>query len=119
LSTAGEIPVLKVVFYPLIGLVVCGGLFFTVCAISVAVGDARRKRAERTARWVPYTTIRGSGLAEVGVQLLARWWPRHRKVLQRETMCSVPADDLQALFEAETEATVRAQAYNTLQREQT
>ena len=110
---------LKIVFYPLIGLVVCAGLFFTVRAISAAVGDARRKRAERAARWETYTTIRGTGVADVGVQLVARWWPRHRTVLRREPpMDTVDAGDLVALCDAEADAGTRAQAYNTLQREQ-
>lgn len=79
------------------------------------IGDQRRARAIRNARWESYSSVEGGGMAEVGVRLAARWG-RHEEVLKSEEMIRVRVDDLSstALAEAQAEADLRAGSYNTV-----
>lgn len=113
---------MKGAIYPLTGLLVIAVIVVTAWAVTTLVQRRREARAVRAARWEPYTDIKGAGIAEVGIRLVARWGHHEKTIRYDRKVEEVTIDgdnDLMQRIEAESRALMRAEAYNSVQRKET
>jgi hypothetical protein len=104
----------RLAFGLLLALLIVALIAVAVTAVAAhPVNDRRKQRAIETSRWEMYTKVKGDGIVEVGVALVARWG-RQETVLKTEDMRSVQVDDQLGIDVAKTEAWDRADAYNRL-----
>jgi hypothetical protein len=105
----------RVLLYPMLALFALIPLGTGVWAFTALVQGWREARAVREARWESYIEDIGGGKAEVGIQLVARWGLRHQRILHRsDHPTEVPANDMEAIFQAQFDAGVHADANNQL-----
>jgi hypothetical protein len=104
----------RVLFYPLIGLVVVVAAAMLIAGLIAGINGWRAKRAKQNARWEPFADVKDGGDVEFGVRLVARWG-NHEKELQRDTETErVSVDDLIARYDALARAQARALSINEI-----
>lgn len=107
---------MKGLIYPFTGLALIAIVAFTVWMVTTSIQGAREIRAISRARWEPYTDIKGAGLAEVGIRLMARWGDHEKTIRHDPKVEEVNVENLMERIEAEGRALMRAEAYNNVLR---
>lgn len=105
---------MKGLIYPLVALIGLGLIIATLAALVIQLGNIRRRRAIKTARWESYLDLLHGGTVEIGIRQVARWG-NHQEILQHEIVAErIPMADIGARYQARTDADAKAFEANTV-----